>query len=752
MKNLYFFLACILPLFAQNGEALMPISAYNHAQKNTTKEFIIDGEWVIMEDTLSLPVFDDFSTDKFYDPSLDPSSPNVTQEVYFRLNINELTPDAVDAMYALDTTYNIQYDSISGNQVVSRTPLASVIRKIAQVNVYPVTFVDQEFWPVADVIDTLWNPTDIQDFDTVLPSQRIEQNSYNRYILGADPSKIWMDREVWRNASMAENPPSIFTATFDALDASGKAYSNAPNAYGQADVLTSKPIDLNVANANSSYLSFYYQCVGLSGDASVDENDSLVLAFYAPDLDEWEVVWSQKFIGNAPFELAMVPVDDPKWYKEGFRFKFYNYATLNGMHDQWHIDYVYLNNNRNQNDTIFDDLAMVYEAPSILLDYTAMPWKHYKNAPNQYMIPSVEIPFVNNDDQGKILVDLQYRITNKDVPTHIENIGGGVVGNIGAESQMTEVYKIKDAFNYQFDTSIDADSCPTFKVDFIVKTSTPNDTLLTNDTCSFYQRFEDYYAYNDGSAEAGYGVYSDLGFPEIAVEYQTPFADTLKAIDIYFAQTQEVVEENVKFRLAVWRDLDNPFNPDPLFPDEYDFPMYIAQDDMPAYEVIYGGREDGFVRYYLPEHVEVNGTFFIGIINATDGERIPIGIDLKRDFSQKTYYRLNVFQGAFSQSSIDGALMIRPVFKLAKDPLNVSVKENNITEVKMYPNPSEGILRFNFEAHHQYQIQIFNQQGVLMLNETLTQELNLSSFVKGLYFVSLQDEQGNVQYEKLILN
>ena len=66
------------------------------------------------------------------------------------------------------------------------------------------------------------------------------------------------------------------------------------------------------------------------------------------------------------FKTAIIPINEPRYLKKGFRFRFVNYASLSsnltdpsmvGNCDIWNIDYILLDMNRNGADTIYRDVA-----------------------------------------------------------------------------------------------------------------------------------------------------------------------------------------------------------------------------------------------------------------------------------------------------------------------------------------------------------------------------------------------------------
>jgi hypothetical protein len=196
----------------------------------------------------------------------------------------------------------------------------------------------------------------------------------------------WTDRSVFINHTFAIDPPTFGVATFDAIDSTGAIYSHATVQSFLADALTSLPVDLFLPRDTTVYLSFYYQPGGL-GDAP-EPQDSLVLDFYAPDNKRWSRVWSTPGTASHAFRIVMINITDSRFLQKGFRFRFRNYASLAPAYeaslkvnaDHWNLDYVYLNNGRHFNDTVMQDASLVQPVGSLLLNYTSMPWEHFRLA------------------------------------------------------------------------------------------------------------------------------------------------------------------------------------------------------------------------------------------------------------------------------------------------------------------------------------------------------------------------------------
>ena len=68
---------------------------------------------------------------------------------------------------------------------------------------------------------------------------------------------------------------------------------------------------------------------------------------------------------------------------------FFNYASIATTNipswrsnaDQWNLDYIYLNTDRNHADTFYKDISFVERAPSMLKRYQAMPYNQYRVDP-----------------------------------------------------------------------------------------------------------------------------------------------------------------------------------------------------------------------------------------------------------------------------------------------------------------------------------------------------------------------------------
>ena len=96
-------------------------------------------------------------------------------------------------------------------------------------------------------------------------------------------------------------------------------------------------------------------------------------------------------------------LDSNLYFQDGFKFRFSSFGTLNGSLDHWNLDYVYLNENRSQNDTLMQDWAFTNVPISVIDNYSSVPWKHYKLTTSDVFLNNLIIPTYNSSDNPKLL-------------------------------------------------------------------------------------------------------------------------------------------------------------------------------------------------------------------------------------------------------------------------------------------------------------------------------------------------------------
>lgn len=544
-------------------------------------------------------------------------------------------------------------------------------------------------------------------------------------------SNRWTDNYVYVNSNYPVNPKTYGVATFDGLDEKGYPYDfNNPTAYGIADKLTSRLIDLSSVT-DTVYLSFFYQPQGLGNDP--EKKDSLRLEFWHPVDSVWNRIWSAEGSNLQPFKQVMIKVDTT-YYKQGFQFRFLNYATLSGNVDHWHLDYVYLNDQRTFDDTLVNDVAFITDNYGMLNEFSAMPWWHYKTDTINFMAQEMLVDYKNNKDTTfAVFYKYQVRDENNNViETYPTTVSSKVVGNYGILSEPHAVYNMP-ANDFYFPTNVTTNNTTSFQIKNYFDLSSYTDFLQTNDTVTSYQIFGNYYAYDDGSAEAAYGV-QGVG-AKLAYQFNIKASDTLTAIDIYF---NPVVDNKAgeSFKLTVWSSLS---------------PENIVYQQTAYYTPIYSST-DKFLTYTLDNPVYLPaGTYYFGWEKIT-GNVLNVGFDKNNNTKSKIWYDA---LGAWTNASFEGSLMLRPVFRNYVNPVvNVNEINNELSwDLTLYPNPVKDKLYFNTNQSIT-NVVVYNTLGEIILNvsQNAIHSIDLSSLAKGFYVVACTNTNHETKNFKILVN
>ena len=92
------------------------------------------------------------------------------------------------------------------------------------------------------------------------------------------------------------------------------------------------------------------------------------------------------------------------------------------------------------------------------------------------------------------------------------------------------------------------------------------------------------------------------------------------------------------------------------------------------------------------------------------------------------------------------------IFKIVGGVL--SVDENQGADAIIYPNPATNIVRVKLQTQVMEQLKISDVKGSILYTETLQsnqKKLNISSFAKGMYFITITTKQGTKFVKKLMI-
>jgi hypothetical protein len=556
-------------------------------------------------------------------------------------------------------------------------------------------------------------------------------DDFSRITLIPD-SKKWVDDYVFINNTYSDRQITSGIATFDALDNAGRLYATASPIVFEADHLTSRPVNLDYPAADNIWLSFYYQPGGLGDMPEV--NDSLTLQFFAPDENEWYPVWDCAGNNYPDFKIAMIKIDQEKFLKKGFRFRFINYASLSpniiepsmiSNCDQWNIDYVMLDKNRTENDTVFNDVAFRYPLRSLLKTHEAMPWKQFKQVYLQEMGSYIPIHYRNNDTITRnVTRDFEIWDEYKNVQAKTFSAGA---------TNIDPLTNVDYNANLIYTFNTDNDDSALFKVTawLITDEFDPKE----NDTLVYYQKFSNYFAFDDGTAEGGYGI-NGLGSRNamVAYRFRSFMQDTLRAISICFNDSYMNANQRT-FDLMVWDDNNGiPGN------------VIASREEVMVEQ---GDALNGFYTYGIPGSVMVDDIFYVGWKQRSE-TFLNAGFDVNTPNAGKQLYWIN---GNWNQSGENGSVMIRPVLG---GPITTSINDipvKNITSLHIWPNPARDFIYLDPEEGPSTEltyVSFTDLQGRIIMKVPFNEMIDISALHEGMYIVMASRNGRTYGYSRLI--
>lgn len=580
---------------------------------------------------------------------------------------------------------------------------------------------------------------------------------------------LWLDEDVYINNELADQPPSVGVATFDGVDFRGNTYGGG---YGPADRLTSNNINLKSATGDL-HLSYWVQRRGL-GDRP-ERQDSLLLEFKDRD-GQWQYIrafegapGSQPNTAEEPFRFYRDKLE-PQFIHTAFQFRFTNFSDRNGIIDTWHVDYVRLSDRNSQNDSIFSDIAFTKKPERILETYSSMPWNHFKGFQAQELDPSISVGLFNHDNQA--LSADSSSVIFREKNTGVQLLPKNTLLN-GQEANIESRVPVnKEFFLNEFPLSapgiwenlIESFQQPEFDdtapLEFITQYNISEESQIRaggleavrrNDQVEQITIFDNYFAYDDGTAESGFIAQEGQS---AALKFTANEADSLRGISIHFPFTTIDASEQL-FDLKVWvGELDGE-------------PEYQAFLQNPVYTNVFFDTLQGFSTYPLVD-VEGNpaplaipkGDFYIGWeqVSACSGtDCVAIGYDRNTPEVKSKIFQLSA-KGWEPLDSLPfsvrgGALMIRAVVG-SETPIATPVRETPPPiEARIFPNPAYDLLNIALPdaRYDKFSYMLYNGVGQVVQKGRLQAQISLGDQPAGLYYIQiLQPEVGQKKNYKFI--
>lgn len=465
----------------------------------------------------------------------------------------------------------------------------------------------------------------------------------------------------------------------------------------------------------------------------------------------WKTVWAmdgqslEEFYAenNTYFKQVLIPVTDTSFFSERFQVRFYNYGsiadntlpTYRSNVDQWNIDMVYLNKGRNFADTTYKKISFSERAPSFLKRYQAMPYKQYRADPTNAVLPNIKL-FITNLDSITHNTIFRYNVTQINGNQQFSYDGGNtnllpfsIAGFQTCETGPGAAHACPPVAS-RFSLDFDRDS-----TSYLITHYISDSTLAVplTDSVQFTQGFYNYFAYDDGTPELGYGL--EPAGAHFAVQFKMVVPDTLNGVQMLFNRTYDDAN-NKFFDIVVWRDNNGK-------PGEE---IYRLVRQRPKWdETLYG-----FHYYSFPDPLMMNGTFYIGLMQEEIGS-INIGFDASLDNSMYNFYKSD---DQWSSSLYAGSIMLRPVVGSSYFVGNEEYKSTENPKLSIFPNPASTLINLRaetFATDNTTEIYIYDLTGRMVYKTKWQNQLKLDFLTKGMYLIRVNNASGQYATQKLLI-
>ncbi len=572
---------------------------------------------------------------------------------------------------------------------------------------------------------------------------------------------LWSDWHVFVNSDFAFRSFNRGVATFDALDSAGNIYSNATFAPFEADKLTSRAIRLDsiftpqkraIVCSDSVYLSFYYQPQGLGN--SPQPADSLLLQFLATDpVPYWVTVWGSEGMKLDTFyakygtysRRVNIPItDSASYFRSDFQFRFVAFASLSGdmlpswqsSMDHWNVDAVKVDLNGHYNDSTQKWIGFAEKAPSMLKNFYSVPYTQYSEEPTAFIADTLSM-FITNRYSDYLPARYEYQVL-KDDGSVISSYNGG---NNSIPPFLTDGY-----FDFQpwakppvrSILPIDPFGVQDSAV-FYIRYGLQGDELTPNsvglgDTMIYEQKMTNYFAYDDGVPELGYGL-TPAG-SQLAVRFTLTTADTLRAVRLYFNKVVANANQHYYY-LTIWDDNNGTpgriLNADTMLRPSYADSMYR------------------YTQVTLRNSVPVRNAFYVGWVQTTD-DNLNIGFDRSRDNQNNNFYNTD---GTWQRSQFPGAIMIRPVLgkRLLPESEHPAVIKSGMELWPSIWNRSGDVnVLINGLTPRAINVEIFDLSGRRVMSQQVDGSFRPDGCKKGVYIIKVSlPDTGESYAQKLII-
>jgi hypothetical protein len=519
-----------------------------------------------------------------------------------------------------------------------------------------------------------------------------------------------------------------------------------------ADSLTSQPINIqfrrvgtstiNYKPEDSIYISFFVQRQGI-GDAP--EIDDTLMLYFKDINNKWVRQWAicGGFVG--PFQEIFVPIANYQYLTPNFQFRFVNFTKATGNLNHWHIDYIRIEKNRKYGEKTIQDVGIATVSDGLFKDYNNIPFSHYKyniqdgrgKGPSM-LVRNLNPNAVQTRFQLSIYNKFKHLIYFKPFVASSRNLAGGRDTSESFESLAYDTLSTNEP-RLDFVYSIDPQSND--------GTPAAYNSLTNNNVIQTSHTIMPWYAYDDGSAEGGFGLdYAYLGNlkGQFAMEFNTLKTDSLRGLAIYFNQSLTDVSAR-SFKLRIWKALSPVGRP-----DNQDQLMYEYAMNRP----IYKDSINGFAYIFFDSVLSLPaGKYYVGWI-----QQMPyvlnVGYDnnyryLGKDQTNPHLYSNLLGSWEYAGTEAKGTPMIRMLFG-NRTEYAFSTKTITQSQVNVYPNPCSDYIFIDGKLPENTEFEIWDVTGKLQIKSQYSSRLFVGDLKPGHYILRCISPNNQISFAHFI--
>jgi hypothetical protein len=401
---------------------------------------------------------------------------------------------------------------------------------------------------------------------------------------------------------------------------------------------------------------------------------------------------------------------------------------------------VYLNANRKYNDYYQKKLCFNERPRSLLLNYSSMPYYQYSDDLFSF-VKTIDV-YANNLDSVQHFSTFEFLVTDKEgeiIESYTTSYDGYMEPLFNMSSNSYQPFVNFMSGCCLFD--LDAHDTACFNATYIIH----DQNNQFGDTVTAKQNFYNYLSYDDGTAEAGYGL-SPAG-AMLAYQFNLQKPDTLRGVRMFFNKVVHNYNEKL-FHITVWNDNNG----------EPGLIIYQKKNVLPDFTDGFNNFAD---KYFTDKELILGqGKFYIGWVQTTN-DNLNIGFDRNTNSKDKIFYNVD---GKWTNSNFEGSLMIRPLLGAQLVPMDENAGYKNSTEkLLIYPNPPEPDGMINIvipnvqsskpEMWKYLKVSIYNIYGQLIYSVPYSgSSVTVSELKQGIYIVDVFDSAYTRHYtSKLII-